>query len=216
MIPRISSLLLLVLAGCTQGVSASLPLPIQAAAANYPPMVLYGTVQATDGHEPPLACARAGSKVEAKGGPTFVFGGADPADPDLCLMTIDGEKVKAWYDIWLTDWPGAAEGHKALHQVLYGPSGTVTGFDTRIISGRQYHDLVRNEGVEEIELLGKVYHALKISHYREGFDGNNYRSVSTVWKDIPTGMLIHGTDHALSGAPVIDAPLIPNAVPPAS
>ncbi len=216
MIARISGLSLLVLAGCTQGIPASLPLPVQAAAANYPPMILYGTVQATDGHEPPRACATAGSKVEARGGPTFVFGGADPSDPELCLMTIDGAPVKAWYNIWLTDWPGAAEGHQALHQVLYGPSGTVTGFDTHIISGRQYHDLLRNEGVEDLYLLGKVYRALKISHYREGFDGNNYRSVSTVWKDIPTGMLIYGTYQHISGSPVIDDPLIPNTITPAS
>ena len=212
---RILSLLLLSLAGCTQGISTSLPLPIQAAAANYPPMMLYGTVQATDGHEPPRACAPAGSKVEAKGGPTFVFGGADPSDPELCLMTIDGQPVKAWYDIWLTDWPGAAEGHRALHQVLYGPTGTITGFDTHVAPGRQYHDLVRNEGVEDLFVLGKVYRALKISHYREGFDGNNYRSVSTVWKDIPTGMLIYGTYQHISGAPVIDDPLIPNTITPA-
>jgi hypothetical protein len=208
-------LLPLAAAGCAQGVPSSLPLPVQAAAANYPPMILYGTVLPTDGHEPPRSCATAGSRVEAKGGPTFVFGGADPSNPDLCLMTIDGQPAKAWYDIWLTDWPGADDGHRALKQVLNGPSGTLTGFATHVAAGRDYYDLIRNEGVEDIWLLNKPYHALKISHYREGANGNNYRSVSTVWKDIPTGMLIYGTYQHISGTPVIDDPLIPNVIAPA-
>jgi hypothetical protein len=211
---RLCWLPLVALAGCTQVVPAALPLSLQAAAANYPPMVLYGTVHATDGHEPPRACAVAGSKVEAKGGPVFIVRGTDPSDPELCVMTVDGETVKAWYDIWLTDWPGAAEGHQALHQVLNGSSGSTAGFDTHVAAGRDYHDLVRNEGVEDIWLLNKPYHALKISHYREGTNGNNYRSVSTVWKDIPTGMLIYGTYQHISGTPVIDDPLIPNLITP--
>ncbi len=74
---------------------------------------------------------------------------------------------------------------------------------------------MRNEGIEDISLLGTAYHALKISHYREGFGGNNYRSVSTVWKDIPTGMLIYGTYQHIAGKPEIDDPLLPTAITPA-
>ncbi len=110
-----------------------LPAAVQGAAANYPPMILGGNVHATDGSDVPLSCAAAGAKVEQKGGPTFEFGGADPSDPDLCVMTVSGETVKAWYDIWLTDWPGAADGRAALRQVIHGPSGTVAGFDTQML-----------------------------------------------------------------------------------
>ena len=209
---RLPSLLLLAVAGCATSNTSLLPLNLQGAAADYPPMILFANVHATDGHEPPRSCAPPGARVDAKGGPSFVYGGADPSDPDLCLLTIDGQPAKAWYDIWLTDWPGAANSHPALRQIINGPSGTVTGFDTQVIAGRQYHDLIRNEGVEDIYLLGKQYHALKLSHYREGYDGNSYRSVSTVWKDIPTGMLIFGTYQHIAGAPEIDDPLIPAAI----
>ena len=195
--------------------SDSLPAGVRSAAANYPPMILGGNVHATDGHERPLSCAAAGATVEQKGGPTFVFGGADPANPDLCLMTVDGQAEKGWYDIWLTEWPGADQGRVAIRTVIAGPSGTVAGFDNLVAPDRHYHDLVRNEGVEDIYLLGQTYHALKISHYREGFDGNGYRSVSTVWKDIPSGMLIYGTYHHIAGAPEIDDPLLPTAIRPA-
>lgn len=36
-----------------------------------------------------------------------------------------------------------------------------------MMPGAQWHDLIRNEGVENISLLRKTYHAVKISHYRE-------------------------------------------------
>ena len=178
-------------------------------------MILGGNVRPTDGHDRPLSCAAPGARVEQKGGSVFVFDGADPSDPDLCLLSVDGEQAKAWYDIWLTDWPGAAQARPLLRQVIDGPSGTVVGFDNIVAPGRHYHDLMRNEGVEDIALLGHTYHALKISHYREGFDDNIYRSVSTVWKDIPTGMLIYGTYQHISGAPEIDDPILPTAITPA-
>ena len=220
MIPRSSAVCLLALAASACAAPASpttsgLSPDVQAAAANYPPLILGGNVHPTDGHERPLSCAPAGARLEQKGGPTMVFGGADPADPDLCLMTVGGQQVHAWYDIWVTDWPGAADGHNALRSVIAGPSGTVVGFDTHMLPGLQWHDLVRNEGVEDISLLGHAYHALKISHYREGFDGNDYRSVSTVWKDIPTGMLLFGTYQHIAGRPEIDDPIIPTAIVPA-
>jgi len=78
--------------------------------------------------------------------------------------------------------------------------------------GYEYHDLMRNEGIEDINLLGRRYHALKLSHYREGFNGNIYRSVSTVWKDLNSGMLIYGTYQHISGTPVLDDPIIPTRI----
>ena len=212
---RKACLFVLALAGCAAPAAPNLPPGVASAAANYPPLILGGNVHPTDGHEIPLSCPAPGAKVATKGGPDFVFGGADPSNPDLCLMTVGGDPAKAWYGIWLTTWPGADDGYKALQTVIHGPSGTVAGFDTHMFTGYQWHDLVRNEGVEDIMLLGKPYHALKISHYREGFDGNNYRSVSTIWKDIPTGMLIYGTYQHISGRPVIDDPLIPVSITPA-
>ncbi|WP_158743926.1 hypothetical protein [Acidisphaera sp. L21] len=198
--------------GCVAGGPASLPASVQAAAANYPPMILGGNVHPTDGHEVPPACAAAGTSVAQKGGPDFEFLGADPSNPELCVMKVGGETVKAWFDIWVTDWPGADDGHAALRQVINGPSGSIAGFDTSMTTGNQWHDLVRNDGVEDIALLGKAYRALKISHYREGANGNNYRSVSTIWKDFPSGVLLYGTYQHIAGRPEIDDPLIPTAI----
>ncbi len=212
---RLSWQLLVALGGCATAGNGALPLSVQGAAGRYPPMILGANVHATDGHERPLSCAAPGAKLVQQGGSTIVFGGADPSDPDLCLMQADGQPAKAWYDIWQTDWPGAAQAAPLLRQVIDGPSGTVTGFENHVAPGRQYYDLMRNEGIEDIPLLGQTYHALKISHYREGFGDNGYRSVSTVWKDIPTGMLIYGTYQHIAGAPEIDDPILPTAIVPA-
>ena len=198
------------LTGCA--VQGGMPPDVQAAAANYPPLILGGNVHPTDGREVPRACPPPGSRVELRGGPVMAFNGADPADPDLCLMTLDGQPAKAWYGIWLTSWAGADQGHAALRRTMRASSGAVTGFDTVMAPGSAYHDLVRNEGVEDIFLLGRAYHALKISHYREGYDGNDYRSVSTLWKDIPTGLPIYGTYQHIAGRPEIDDPLLPTAI----
>jgi hypothetical protein len=185
---------------------------LQQAIANYPPLIIYGTVHPTDGSDRARLCPAPGGQVVLKGGPTFVYEGADPSDPALCRFRADNDEVLAWYGIWQTNWPGVDQARPLLREVLDGPSGTTRGFVNHLGPGAQYYDVMRNEGVEDIWLIDRVYHALKISHYREGFDGNNYRSVSTAWKDIPTGMLIYGTYQHISGRPEIDDPILPTAI----
>ena len=189
---------------------------LDAARRNYPPFVLGANVRPTDGSPPyARACPPAGSRVEQRGGPAFHYLGATPGTPELCRIRIGSDTVEAWQAIWLTAWPGAEAARPALKQVIEGRSGDVVSFDVRMLPGMQWHDLIRNEGIEDINLLGKTYHAVKISHYREGFEGNTYRSVSTVWKDIPTGMILYATYNHIAGRPELDGPLTPAAIIPA-
>ncbi len=207
----------MLLALCFATGAAAPPNPgLDAAARRYPPLVLGGNVRATNG-SPPYArpCPDAGARVEQRGGPAFEYLGASSANPDLCRMRVGSDVVEGWYAIWLTDWPGVEDAIPALRRVIQGRTGTVAGFDVRMAPGSQWHDLIRNEGIEDINLLGTVYHAVKISHYREGFDGNIYRSVSTVWKDIPTGVILYATYNHIAGRPELDDPLIPTAIIPA-
>ena len=185
------------------------------AATRYPPLILGANTRPATG-APPYArpCPAAGGRVEQKGGPAFEYLGADPSDPALCRMRVGPDIFTAWQAIWVTDWPGAANAATALRQVIQGRIGDMVGFDVRMSPGAQWHDFIRNEGIEDINLLGTVYHTIKLSHYREGFEGNTYRSVSTVWKDIPTGMLVYGTYQHISGRPELDDPLIPTAITP--
>ena len=188
---------------------------LDAAARNYPALILGANTRPTDGAGLAIqSCPAPGARVEQKGGPTFEYLGADPATPDLCRMRVGGEDVEGWYGIWLTVWPGAGQARIALQRIIQGRTGDVVGFDVRTAPYAIYHDLIRNEGVEDISLLGVTYRALKVSHYREGFDGNTYRSVSTVWKDLATGMLLYGTYQHISGRPEIDDPLLPTAITP--
>jgi hypothetical protein len=207
----------LTVAACAGAMVAPASTPLEQAARNYPPLIMGANIRPTDGTGPyARSCPTAGSRVEQKGGPALEFLGADPANQDLCRMRIAGQTMTAWYGIWATDWPGAAEAYPAMQRVIRGRTGEVAAFDTRAAPGLQWHDLVRNEGIEDIKLLGTIYHAVKLSHYREGYDGNSYRSVSTVWKDIPTGLLLYGTYQHISGRPELDDPLIPTAIVPAA
>ncbi len=187
---------------------------LDAAARRYPPLIIGVNTRPADGTLP-MSCPAAGARVETKGGPTFEYLGATDT-PDLCRMRIGGEEVQAWYGIWLTSWPGADHAYPAIKQVMSGRTGDVVGFDVRMAPGYAYHDLVRNEGIERIKILDATYQARKLSHYREGFEGNTYRSVATVWKDMATGMILYSTYQHISGAPVIDDPLIPTAIVPAA
>jgi hypothetical protein len=215
---RTASLIAAALASSLVGsaVAQSPSTSLAEAARNYPPLILGANVHATDGSGPfPLSCPAPGARVEQKGGPTLEFLGADPANSDLCVVRAEGETARAWYGIWQTDWPGADMAYPALKRIIHGRTGDVAAFDTVAAPGAQWHDLIRNEGVEDITLLGTTYHALKLSHYREGYGGNRYRSVSTVWKDIPTGLLLYGTYQHISGRPELDDPLIPTRIVPA-
>ena len=190
---------------------------LEGALRNYPPFGVGANVHGdfAPGSFVPRSCPPAGSRVEQKGGPTMEYNGASPTDPDLCLMKVGGEEVQAWYGIWATTWPGADYARRALQKAMGSRTGDVVGFDTVATPEVKWHDLIRLEGIEDIKLLGKTYTAMKLSHYREGFDGNTYRSVSTIWKDVPTGMLIYGTYQHISGQPELDDPLIPTAIMPA-
>ena len=177
------------------------------AATRYPPFTTGENVQPTRGVTP-AACPASG-EVERQGGLVIAFHGADPASPRLCRMTANGVPYQAWDAIWHAEWPGAADAARALLVVMEGPTGTVRGFDVLAGPGANWHDLLRNEGVEDINLLGHTYHAIKFSHYREGMEGNIYRSVTTVWKDIPTGALLFTTYDHIAGRPALEQAFIP-------
>ena len=177
------------------------------AATRYPPFTTGANVQPTQGVT--LASCPASGEIERQGGIVIAYHGADPGNLHLCRMTANGVPYQAWNAIWHADWPGAADAAIAMTQVLDGPTGTIRGFDVRAAPGANWHDLLRNEGVEDINLLGHTFHAVKISHYREGMEDNIYRSVTTVWKDIATGALLFTTYDHIAGRPALEQAFIP-------
>ncbi len=186
-------------------------------AANYPPMVPTAATQPADGGAgmTPRSCPSAGARLEQASGPAFEYLGADKEQPDLCRMRVGGQPFAAWFGIWGAGWAGGNAAYPAIRGAMRGPTGTVFGFDTAAKPSAKWHDYVRQEGIERIYLLGKLYRAMKLSHYREGFDGNGYRSVSTVWKDIDTGIVLYGNYQHIAGAPELDGQLIPAKITPA-
>ena len=194
------------------------PIGLQQALRDFPPLIIVNNVHATTtpGTPIPPSCPKAGSRVEQKGGPTLEFLGTVEGKPDLCHMRVDGAEFDSWYGIWATTWPGADFAYRALQRVLHSKTGDVVGFDTVGEPGvAAWHDLIRHDGIEDIRLLDKTYTALKLSHYREGFAGNTYRSNSTLWIDIASGLPIYATYQHISGKPELDGALVPTAILPA-
>lgn len=182
---------------------------------NYPPLILGANTRPTDGTGPYARPCPEGGRVEQRGGRATEYLGADPASPELCRMRLDGVEATGWYGIWLTTWPGADAAHAAFNRLVHGRTGDVEAFDVTMGPDLAFHDIMRNEGIEAITLRGRMYRALKLSHYREGGRGNTYRSVSTGWKDMDTGMILYATYQHISGAPEIDVPILPTAIIPA-
>ena len=193
-------------------------LALEGAMKRFPPLIVGGNVTAVTAPNTavPPSCPKAGSRVEQKGGPTLLFMGISNGNPDLCHMKVGDDEMDAWFGIWGTTWPGAEAGYRAIQRAVHGRTGDVFGFDTTAQPGvAAWHDLVRNDGVEQIPLLGRTYRAVKLAHYREGFNGNTYRSVATLWVDLDTGLPVYATYQHIAGRPELDSPLIPTAIVPA-
>ncbi len=201
------------LSACASAQSSTLA----SAEANYPPLIMGANVTPATGAGPfPPPCPKAGSRVEQKGGPTVEYLGVAPGGNDaLCRIRMGGETADWWYGLWVNTWAGADDAYVAMRKTIHGKTGDIAGFDTDAGPGLRWHEVIRNEGIERINLLGKTYTALKLSHYREGYDGNIYRSVATVWIDMDSGMVIYCTYNHISGRPEIETPLIPTAIVPA-
>jgi hypothetical protein len=210
------SLVVAALVAVQPGLATAQDSGLSAASGRFPVLVSGPTVRPADGTGPfARPCPAPGAQVEQRGGPTIVYDGADPATPELCHMRFDGQPADAWFGIWLTNWPGADRASAAIRRILRGRTGDVEGFVVRMTPERTYYDILRNEGIEELSLLGRIYQTIKISHYREGAPPNTYRSVVTGWKDVATGMLLYVTYQHISGAPETDTPLDPTAITPA-
>lgn len=186
---------------------------LEQARRNYPPLILGANTTPATGQAPYARACPAGGRIEQRG-PAIEYLGADPASPELCRMRIGGASVQGWFGIWLTNWPGADPAHRAMARLIAGRTGDTEAFDVRVAPDFSFHEVLRNEGIEDIRLLGTTYRALKISHYREGAEGNSYRSVSTAWKDLDSGMVVYATYQHIAGAPEIYVPVLPTAIIP--
>jgi hypothetical protein len=197
-------------------VQAQSPSDLQQAVRNFPALIIGANTRMADGTGPFARSCPDGGIVRQIDGVTTAYGGASPGRPALCRLRIGETDVQAWYGIWLTTWPGAEQAAVAMDRLIHGRTGQVEAFDVRMSPTFSFHDVMRNDGVESIRLLGHTFQALKISHYREGAEGNIYRSVTTGWKDLATGMLLYVTYQHIAGSPEIGVPVLPAAIEPSS
>ena len=151
--------------------------------------------------EAPPPCPPAFGVVDRSVGATAVYLGANPADPELCRMKRGNSVEEFYFGTWNKVWPGAEAAHQALKQIYAGPPGTSVTFDVSAGPGLQWHDTIRNGGVEDLNVLGQVFRTMRVVHEREGFDGNSYHSIITQWKDVTTGMGIYQNYQHIAGHP---------------
>ena len=149
----------------------------------------------------PPPCPPAFGIVDRSVGPTTVYLGTDSADPELCRIKRGSDVEEFYFGTWNKAWPGAEAARRALRRVYAGPPGTSVTFDVSAGPGLQWHDTLRNGGIESLRVLGQVFPTMRVVHEREGFDGNSYHSIITGWKDLATGMTIYQNYQHISGHP---------------
>ena len=183
---------------------------IQAALGRFPPLLLGANVQPVmaPGTIVPRACPAPGARLTPRGGPAVDYEGADPSDPTLCRTSAG----PSWFGLWPQSRPGAPYAARALQTVLQGRTGDAAAFDTTEPGVGQWHDLLRNDGLEDIALLGRTWRAIRIAHYREGIPPTEDRSLVTAWKDVETGIVLYVTHLHIAGRPELDAPMAPAAI----
>ncbi len=152
--------------------------------------------------EAPPPCPTAMGVVDRTAGPTMVYLPADPARPEACRIVLPGGAVgEFWYGSWKTDWPGADQARLAIRKIYASPPGTEEKFDTVAAPGFAWHETIRHDGYENLNMAGAVRRTMKVTHVREGFDGNSYHSIITQWKDLATNMTIYQNYIHVSGKP---------------
>lgn len=203
---------LTLLAACSGPACSQTATGLEQAVRNFPPLIIGANTRVADGTAPfARPCADGGAVTQIDGVVTS-YHGSVPGYPTLCRITIGGTGVEAWYGIWLTEWPGADQAAVAMDRLIHGRTGQTEGFDVRMSPTFSFHDVLRNDGVETIRLADRTFQALKISHYREGAEGNIYRSLTTGWKDMASGMLLYVTYQHIAGVPEIAVPVLPAAI----
>ena len=83
--------------------------------------------------------------------------------------------------------------------MISGPKGTREEFVTRTLPGLQWSDVFVNEGRESLTVDGHVYRTLRMSHERDGIEGNTYHSIITNWRDVRTGVILKVFENQISG-----------------
>ena len=168
----------------------------------WPVAVLLATLAAGGGAwaaDAPVACPdRPIAVVRSRGG-TLEYKGVVDGLPELCRLTrADGEGA-FYFGLWRTDWPGAGQAYPALHAVVLGSKGTRVDFVTRALPGWQWKDSLVNEGREPLTIDGRTYQTLRMSHERNGIEGNTYHSIITSWRDVATGVSLKVIETQISG-----------------
>lgn len=148
---------------------------------------------------PPLACPdRPVTVARSRGGATVYQGTVDGIQ-DLCRLQTADDSGDFYFGLWRTDWPGAGQAYPALRKVVSGQGGTREQFVTRAMPGLQWNDVFVNEGREPLNVGDRVYQTLRMSHEREGIEGNTYHSVITNWRDVRTGVILKVVENQISG-----------------
>ena len=130
------------------------------------------------------------------------YGGADPADPQACLMTMNGKVGSYLFGLVEKNATQAADLADAYKKVLTGPPGTVTELvqkEGRLGLRSSWHYRFENEALEALQVGGQARPTIRIAVEIKGMLGNSFAGTWHRWFDVQTGAVIQQSFQAIHG-----------------
>jgi len=150
-------------------------------------------------------CPAAGTVVQrGAAGKTYTwsYGGADPTNPEACVMTGNGKVASYLFGIVSTNNASAKDFAAAYTKVLSGPPGTATDFlsrDSPFGGGSSWHEHFENEALETLSIAGEPRPTIRIAVTEKGVFGNSFEATWHRWFDVQTGAIIQQSYQLIHG-----------------
>jgi hypothetical protein len=136
----------------------------------------------------------------------WIYAGPDPADPDGCLMNVNGKVGSYLFGVFTKNIRQAADFAAAYRKALSGPPGTAAEFRYVLYDGQNYNERVENEAVESLQIGRQARQTLRIALTETALGGGNFVVVRRRWFDLQTGAMIREAYQQVSGLRPLNAP----------
>jgi hypothetical protein len=127
------------------------------------------------------------------------YRGPDPAEPNACLMSVNGKVGSYMFGLTAKSDSQAADFGAAYRTALSGPAGTVAEYRNILYDGQNYTERVENEGPQTLQIGKEARPTIRIAHTETALGGGSFVLVLRRWFDVQTGAVVQQSYRQLSG-----------------
>ena len=144
-----------------------------------------------------LHCPAAGTRARRSDGTVITYDGTDPANPDICLMTVNGRPTRLYFGLSPATGVYGGNAYAALMKVGAGQAADPYQIDGEF--NAMFEDRWTLVGDETVKVNGQDRRASRLTHERSGTAGNANLVRTTRWIDQETGAELQATSEMIRG-----------------